>query len=223
MSHAVNDSSNGSLKPSDSGSTLFLPKSKTLFLHCPKTGGKWISYTLQAIGVEIQRYGKDTIQDREWSKTFAPKPKHIFTIIRNPTTWFQSYFCDRLQNGWGGDLPIAHPPYAYPGVQFNAWMEAILKAHPLWLVDFYSRFVADDVYVGRTELLAESLCAILAHVGEKFNEDLLFDLKKQKINRASDYPGLREMAQYAPSTLEMLELTLDAFDNLPCKQLEPNG
>lgn len=67
--------------------------SKSVFLHLPKTGGKWINDVCRSIGTPIDGmpvYYKDT--DHRVYAHFTFPEQRVFTFVRNPWTWYVSFY-----------------------------------------------------------------------------------------------------------------------------------
>lgn len=141
---------------------LYLPRQHAAFLHIPKCGGMAIRRAIIAAG--IPAYGRGyQIGDAQHARETCGPDVRLFTVIRNPLTWYASYWCDRMINGWGGDLL---PGRMCESHDFERFVRNCLHECPGFVSkELYPRYMAKDVFVERLENIRFSLNQALRCVG----------------------------------------------------------
>lgn len=148
---------------------IILPRS--VFRHCPKTGGTWVTLALRKAGIVCESRGR-----KHWPGVSQPPPPGVdskphFTFVRHPLAWYRSYWQHRMRCGWDRwddfDQIVKSPTFA----QF---VERAVEFYPGYLsVIYYRRFAGppghEIEFVGRTENLVDDLIAGLESLGETFD------------------------------------------------------
>ena len=132
-------------------------------IHIPKCGGKWVQRALEAGGVRFT----------EWHIAHDPRPHPdlpIVTFVRHPLTWWQSlwrYWMER-----DGKIPFRIGAFDLAPLfrgEFNAFMEAVLRARPgycSWLFEEFTGPPDGEIgFIGKQEMLAADLLRALERFG----------------------------------------------------------
>lgn len=182
---------------------IYLPNSGLLFAHIPKTGGTWVRLALAVMGVEMVRIAPGVSSHEPNPRRYAPMPSQtiVFTFVRHPLSWYQSYWADRYFRGWGGDLVIAHD---CAGMGFNEFVLCCCQRYPGFYSRLVDRFVRDADIVGKTESLRDNLLRILKDAGEQFDESRLEWL--EEINATRNSPLIQKLTEYQPHAQRTLLL-----------------
>jgi hypothetical protein len=151
---------------------LVLPHS--VFFHLPKTGGSFIRKTIKDLGIENREVGghHESLASFAGEYTHVLSGRFVFTFVRYPLTWWQSYWAHRFLHGWSPDHPMDR---VCNDNDFCRYMEQILRSD--WkrhYLDLCSTFVTERTdFVGRQENLVADLTVALGRAGEKFDRKSL--------------------------------------------------
>lgn len=179
-----------------------------VFLHIPKTGGNWVTTTLQECGLVKWRFGhKHADMDRLFApvsaKTCKPlasltlhktikalrtKP-FMFCFVRHPLKWYESWFKYMTQparnwKDWGNekDLFDWHPNAALNGCgapEFNQFVRNVIEKRPGYVTELFTGYTKTQIdFVGKQETLREDLVAVLKRLDLKFDEEIV--MKKEE-------------------------------------------
>lgn len=148
---------------------LLITGSNTLFVHVPKTGGHWVEYAIDRLG--LAHAAPQLIQPA------CPRhglPHHFaaadfrFCTVRNPIDWAKSYW--RYHAG-SPPLPFAdgveYPFSVFGSVApetFREWIEFLI-ARPGIIGEFFDSYVRECDSVMRCESLDRDLADVLARRG----------------------------------------------------------
>lgn len=163
---------------------LYLPKSHSVFLHIPKTGGMWVRQVLTRLGIcrKMAGYHRDLAHARNvWDDDIK-----CFTFVRHPADWLRSYWIDRLRAGWGGDTAIGRMCGAATFEEFTA---KYLRLLPGYITEYFRHFCGaeDDPNPPLVRLhrnLRQGLIEMLEILGEDFDRDVI--LTEPIVNAAPD-------------------------------------
>lgn len=140
------------------------------FLHIPRTGGTWVRNVLTDAALPTKEYA--TIPHKSYGteghqETWHNVPmfsgrfreiEHVFCFVRNPLTWYPSYF--RLKNrvdggSWNGFNPFDH---RCAHIDFYIFIEKVIQEYPKgylsWMYEFYTDYATS---VGTQEHLSDGL------------------------------------------------------------------
>lgn len=177
---------------------IVLYHSGAVFLHIYKTGGTWVTNALNRARIPYDHYGKNhsnLVESRQ-----VVNFQRAAVIVRNPFTWYSSFFVYRTMLGWGGDLVIGHD---CKSTTFEEFILRVTTMHPGFLYTLYSEFIDNDVTVMRTKTLKEDLCSWLNSIGQSFKpEDIL---STPRTNPGASLPQLRQLALYTPKMVKMVQ------------------
>jgi len=136
-----------------------------IFSHIPKTGGCWIRQAL---------YDNDLILDNNsllHTTLFVLPPAiekpTVFTFVRHPISWYESWFRYQTQEGWtdwncGKDyLHPCAPLLDCGSTNFNKYIEKCLKKVPGFVTSMYHMYTQFADYVGRQENLEGDFLRIM--------------------------------------------------------------
>lgn len=161
-----------------------LPRS--VFYHIPKTGGMWVRRAIATAGIPATEWWKAS----EYHETFRSAPAHgkfTFTFVRNPQTWYPSFWSHRMRRGWRME-DVLDP---YMSLDFDIFMKNVLKYLPGQLTKRYERYIGPEPgsldFVGRQETLAEDLIRALRMAGEEFDEDKILNTPRE--NAGNNLPA----------------------------------
>jgi hypothetical protein len=151
---------------------------KLLFLHIPKNGGTWVSYAMEAAGIELERERPDL-----WHPTLRHvdrRGRFTFAFVREPLSWYASWwqwargYENRHLWAFLSDFPLDRfVPLPFPD---------FLKGCMTWNPAYVSRallppFVGppeDPIdFIGHYENLVDDLVRALEMVGQSFDEEAL--------------------------------------------------
>lgn len=152
---------------------------KSIFLHVPRTGGTWVNDNLLK-NISPCCYFEDSGHvnfPRAHEYNNAKNSKTFFLFIRDPLTWYQSYFRRRMFYGW------TQSPFDQDCGNvdtFNKFINKIIKSKHYhgYVSKMYRGFIdnyvdkgAGPIKIGRYENLVEDLVRILKENGEEFDEE----------------------------------------------------
>ena len=182
----------------------YLPDSRSLFLHIPKTGGKSVENLLSQCGI-ASKYA--TIRQNYWgpsrwrvSRTHCypwmyrndeTQPiERIFAFVRHPIAWYESrwrYMWDSPGHRKRGRVPCWEVAALFDE-DFNVWMERVLVHQPAYVTRLYERYlgpIGGEVvhYVGRTENLIADAVTILRLIGYTVPLDIAAERRNASTKR----------------------------------------
>lgn len=179
---------------------IYLTRTNTLILEVPKTGSKWVRAAIRRARIPHEQIGPD-----EW-RGHAPLSVHgrdysfIATFVRNPITWYQSYWAYRMEGGWRPHFELDRRCQSDSFVQFlrNAAFHM-----PGFLNRVFETYVgplnAQIDFVGKQETLGPDLVRALRAAGEEFDEQAILDTPKANTTAIKpEYPReLKELITYS--------------------------
>lgn len=173
---------------------LYLPDSRALYLHCPKTAGMWTRRAIVESGVRAYGCGYQTA-DAVRAEEEMGLDLMRFCFIRHPAAWLRSFWCDRMLNGFGGDVGLGR----FQVHDFNLYASTVAREEPGAIGQLFDRYTMGAFRVGRVERLAADLLEILRALGECPDESAL---QLSPTNRASSLPRLSAMSEYRPEVYQ---------------------
>jgi hypothetical protein len=194
--------------------TLQLPHS--IFFHIPKTGGTWVRLALQKAGVPFRHLHRTDCRasqqiGAECDKKCAHvafqnlppalvKPAFTFAFVRHPLSYYQSYWCYKMQHGWRAENEFDK---LFANNDFEPFLWTVVQHNPGRLMKLYNRFLGKAAqgsevvsFVGKQEHLATDLVQALRLAGEEFNEEKLVGTTPK--NAATAEIHWKERCAYSP-------------------------
>lgn len=177
-------------------------KDGSIFLHVPKTGGNWVTTVLDKCGlidksigehkhidmamvVSIVNNRKSSMASRIKQKIdFSIKKPYMFCFVRNPITWYESWFNymsqpDRDWCNWGDEKSMDswHPNSTLNGLgnpDFNRFMHNVINKKPGYVTELFGWYTKPQIdFIGRQETLVDDLISILNYLNLDFDENLI--------------------------------------------------
>lgn len=164
---------------------------KAVFLHIPKTGGNWIMEVLRRKKV-IKRtweekhadYNRFLIIENELAKM---KP-FIFCFVRNPLTWYESWWKYMLMEprqfrSWAS-RPF-HPCTPLDGCgddDFNKFVEKCIVKRPGFVSEMFSQFTKQAMFIGKQETLGLDLVEVFDRLKIKHNKQRISEIEPINIS-----------------------------------------
>jgi len=169
-----------------------IPAAKRVFLHIPKTGGNWIITAIRKLGLELIEFdGSETYAD---AAHVYPEFER-FTVIRNPLTWYPSYWTNCQIFGCGGLACLAISKDCEQNLDsFPNFMESVLRNHPAYLVGLYAQYAVPGVEVLFTETIASGLSSVLNESEITYDPHILETLAPE--NRCASRPEYQGKTDY---------------------------
>lgn len=189
-------------------------KNGSVFLHIPKTGGKWVSQVLHDLGLVAwetphKHADLDHFADLPTRSTSmlgrlvrtvryrVPVNPLVFCFVRNPISWYESWFSYMSQPalawrdyGADGDPHHWHPNSPLNGLgdaDFNTFVRRVLQRRPGYVTELYGLYTrAPRLFVGRQESLADDLIRLLRQMDVKFDEQAIRSRGRVGASRQSD-------------------------------------
>lgn len=169
-------------------------KNDVLYLHVPKTGGNWLTATLEAEDLVV---GKISHKHATWDYVVNARDKErgwfgrvtgarqqlsrspqVFCVVRHPLSWYESWW--KYQNGkawrdWGtaghlGDWHVCAALNAAKSPDFMDFMRSVNLHCPGFASQMFARYTqGSGAIVLRNETLAEDFVALAEKVGWKID------------------------------------------------------
>lgn len=189
-----------------------LLKNGAVFLHIPKTGGKWVIAALKEIDL-IKFNFSHNHSDMERTVNFhthfpwhfirqtikhgyyLPKVRKAFKFcfVRHPLKYYESYYKFAMQLGWPatmGKMPGKNdwhpnsPLYMEKPKNFNEFIRKIIKKHPGYVTELYSSYTSPNIdFIGKTENLVEDLIKVLKLMDVSFDEEIVRNFPPQNVSK----------------------------------------
>jgi hypothetical protein len=173
-----------------------------LFLHVPKTGGRWVASVLKEAGLvrreilpshaDLRCLYSPIHRNRRELLWFLLRrhflgwgeKRFVFCFVRHPLSWYESWFRymsqpSRRWRNWGDETDVLrwHPAAPLNGTgsdDFTTFVQNAIRKRPGFVTEMYGQYATSAVsFVGRQESLREDLKTALARSGLSIDEELL--------------------------------------------------
>ena len=188
---------------------LLLPHS--VFVHIPKTGGKWVTAALMRNKLPISciRHRNHILKNspihppccqHSMAKDIPIKDREgrvVFAFVRHPLSYYQSFWSFYMSCGWDNRFQI---PREFGCNNFEKFVQSIIEKRPAWVSNIYKNYIGHSDssadFVGKQENLCNDLIYVLNMAGEEFDEDTV--RRTFPRNTVSCLPMWREKCSYTP-------------------------
>jgi hypothetical protein len=186
-------------------------KCGSIFLHIPKTGGKWVTEALSAAGLVDRQVGHIhsdfdqslagwKVRDQlEGLMHYIPRralnrPEsrpYRFCFVRHPLRWYESYWRYMQARGWNAWGAVNsrrhwHPNAVLNGLgsgDFNEFVSNVVDVRPGYVSELFFSYAKPGIdFVGRTETLVDDLVATLRAQRLDFDESQIRGLAKINVS-----------------------------------------
>jgi len=171
--------------------SVFLTEKQALFLHVPRTGGRWVKRALLNSKIEIDlswqwkasdfyRIPSHALLGHYRADCFA-RVSYVFAFVRHPVKLYssfwrigksaisrheehtaKSYFANKMRRSIEA-LSRWKP-------NFDEWLDEMLEEEPAWATRMFERFVGPEGgefchFIGRTETLEQDMIQVMSILG----------------------------------------------------------
>lgn len=195
-----------------------------VILHTPKTGGNWFPYAVQYVEATAIEHPRER-EHLSVASFMEHYPEHahkqFFACVRNPYTWWQSYWRYKTGN-WDHKNLLDVQCHSDVFEEFITNMVKIYPGNCSFLFDTYTQFRAKPIaHIGRTEHLVDDFISVLSQY-YPLNESAIRAIPPQNTTQETSACAYTpELAQ------EIFRTERDAFEyfgyaqTLPPKYLKP--
>ncbi len=204
---------------------IYLDRTDTLLLEIPRTGSKWIRAAVAGAGIPHRQVGPGEWRGHGDLAVHGRKFRTIAAFVRDPVTWYASYWARRQERGW-------RPRYALDrecnSASFDEFVRKSVTIFPGFLGHVYNRYVGTPArpisFIGRQESLSDDLADALRLAGEEFDEARLRAVRPTNISSSrptlsdeivdlivlSEFPVMRRFGYLArhgetPELIQLME------------------
>lgn len=187
--------------------------SNALLLLVPKTGSTWIRSKLDDLGIDVEYVGDPAMRDHDLLASYdRAQYSYIGAFVRNPITWYRSYWAYRMEKGWRPQYPLDEH---CASEDFETFVRKAVSVLPGALGNIYRSYAgppqAQIDFIGRQERLAQDFARFLRAIGEEFDESVL--MRGPAVNATTTRPDFPEELEEL-ITLSEWE-TMERFGYLP--------
>lgn len=150
--------------------SLILKDANAILYHFPRTGGTWMHKALINAGVTVE---SKVISNGGHESYHEIPAENMFSMafIREPISWYTSYWTYRNETGWEDYWWI---DFNCKAATIDKFAENILKNGTPYLTEMYRRYLGFPYFylnfVGRFSHLEDDMVNILKKLRVKFNE-----------------------------------------------------
>lgn len=185
--------------------SMIFPEYDATFIHIPKCGGSFIENILKKITKGSNPIKTESVGRHATHFQILNKTKKIFSQVREPVSWYLSYFryCKGKPKVW--EPHVWHPTDILAKcdwTDFNKWIFSIQKIRPSYLTRMYESFIGDErmitnIKTFRLEDMPESLNNIFLYLN--------INKKIPKINEADYNKSLFELPEINKETINLIK------------------
>jgi len=184
----------------------YIINKNNIFLHIPKTGGSWVNYIIENSNLDIKKIGfnkhvtydyiSSTLNEsfdkshiyRRLLPRFFIKDYNYFAVIRNPLTWYESFYKHLKRNNYKNYGSVAnsykwHVWACFNDIEhddFNSFIAEILKNYPGYLTYLYNSYLLNSgAFYLKKESLRDDLYKLGKVLNINFSEELIFSSEKR--------------------------------------------
>jgi hypothetical protein len=143
------------------------------FLHLAKTGGIWAAHAMSAAGI-VPRADVEIPFHADLADTAAYDDLFTIAFVRQPLSWWRSYWAHRMETGWVAEHSI---DCFAASDRFDEFMRAVIDRAPGFAGALFERFVGPPSrpiqFVGYYEQLLSDLERALRYAGARFDAQAL--------------------------------------------------
>ncbi len=168
--------------------------SKSVFYHIPKTGGSWVTEALRRGGVSTEIFHS---MHTFLSASPPPEGYYSFTFVRDPRSWYQSYWAYRMRTQWRDAKGMDRKCYS---TNFQEFIANCVEHYSGYVSNMYRVHVGADGsnvnFIGKQEHLMEDLLHVLNEAGEEYAEESIRAVPP--VNEAAQLSAWKDQCQYTP-------------------------
>jgi len=174
---------------------MALETDKFVYFHIPKTGGTWIRNAIKKSGIICKEVGDTHITVRrilhDYDYAHILRDKHVIVSIRNPYSWYQSYWSFKMKVGWSMNNPFDN---LCASNDFNRFMINVYDNCSEYYNHIIDSFLIDE-YVNCVILYESLVTDFTRAMRDIYGFDCSFSDSRVNV---SDMSGLRsyDMARY---------------------------
>lgn len=145
-----------------------------IFMHVPKTGGTWIARNIekQNLALKVIRQHPDLNKVRKRNKQ-----EFVFGFVRDPLTWWQSYWGHRMRGGWRKN----EIDNKCKSNDFNEFITNVVQHPELSCYYRFEKFlgsVENEVdFIGKFENIKKDLIKALTLANVSFDKNLIYKMR----------------------------------------------
>ena len=199
----------------------FLPERNALFLHIPRTGGRWVKKGISTAQIPFEYWKKAALDYRIWSHgllaqyrgSYFNRIEYAFAFVRHPFAYYVSMwrFMKRslTRNGMEATrknsfsrVRLTNEAILRWSPNFDEWLEEMLEEEPGWVTRWFERYVGPNGgefchYIGRTETIERDMFQVMDVLGyvekwKAFNNSISPSFAKKRRD------GFSIMGKHAP-------------------------
>jgi hypothetical protein len=156
-----------------------------VFIHVPKTGGKWVMEAMKRAGIEFG-YTPGRSSPHPTLDEIDTRGRFAFAFVREPFAWYRSIWAHHQTR----DLSEWKPFDQWLDLPLPGFIEAIAENVPDYMSKRFDRYIEGIDFVGRTENLVQDLVCALNLANVDFDERNLRATPRQNVSApAPDCPS----------------------------------
>jgi hypothetical protein len=187
-------------------------KNGAVFLHIPKTGGKWVISVLRDLDLIAFNFSHNHSDMERTLYFYRHFPMHFirqtikhgfyvnkikkafkFCFVRHPLRYYESYFKYASDLGWPptmGKMPGRNdwhpnsPLYGCGSNDINTFVRNAIKTRPGYINELYSWYTTPEInFIGKTENLVDDLIKVFNLLGISFDKERVRSHPPQNVSK----------------------------------------